>query len=119
MAVAAALLLALSASANEVWTLPSRVEVAAAVTYLVTLGSAGLILLVLRVVRTWTASASSYMFVLPVVTLALAAWLADEPVTTHGVVGAALVMVGVWFGALSSKRPNTGSGSEQATPSSP
>jgi hypothetical protein len=42
------------------------------------------------------------MFVLfPVVTIALGAWLADETVTKEAVTGAALVMLGVWFGALS------------------
>ncbi len=67
--------------------------------YTVTLGSVGLFVLLLVVVRRWTASASSYMFVLfPVVTLALGAWLADEPVTAQAVAGAALVMTGVWFG---------------------
>ncbi len=67
-----------------------------------TLGSVGLFILVLLVVRRWTVSATSYMFVLfPVVTLALAAWLLDEPITGEAVTGAALVMLGVWFGALS------------------
>jgi drug/metabolite transporter (DMT)-like permease len=42
------------------------------------------------------------MFVLfPVVTMGLAAWLIEEPVTLPAVVGAAMVMAGVWFGALS------------------
>jgi drug/metabolite transporter (DMT)-like permease len=62
----------------------------------------GLFVLVLLVVRRWTASATSYMFVLfPVVTMALGAWLADEPVTAQGLTGAGLVTLGVWFGALS------------------
>jgi drug/metabolite transporter (DMT)-like permease len=103
MAIAALLLLTLSASVNEAWALPRQPDVAAALAYLVTLGSAGLFVLVLLVVRKWTASASSYMFVLfPVVTLALAAWLVNEPITLPAVIGAALVMAGVWFGALSS-----------------
>ena len=106
MAIAALLLLTLSASVNETWALPRRPDVAAALAYLVTLGSAGLFVLVLLVVRTWTASASSYMFVLfPVVTLVLAAWLVNEPITFSAVLGASLVMTGVWFGALSSTRP--------------
>ena len=103
MSIAALLLLTLSAAVNEAWALPRQPDVAAALAYLVTLGSAGLFVLVLLVVRRWTASASSYMFVLfPVVTLALAAWLVNEPVTLPAVMGAALVMAGVWFGALSS-----------------
>jgi drug/metabolite transporter (DMT)-like permease len=103
MAVAAILLLALSASVHEEWALPRQPEVMTAVVYLVTAGSVGLFVLVLLVVRRWTPSASSYMFVLfPVVTLALAAVLAGEPVTVHAVAGAALVMLGVWYGAFSS-----------------
>ena len=95
-------LLALSALAGEVWVLPSQPEAVWSLVYLVTLGSVGLFVLVLLVVRQWTASATSYMFVLfPVVTMLLGAWLADEPVTLHGAIGALLVMAGVWFGALS------------------
>jgi drug/metabolite transporter (DMT)-like permease len=42
------------------------------------------------------------MFVLfPIVTMVLGAWLANEPLTVRGALGAALVMSGVWFGALS------------------
>ena len=106
MTIAALLLMMLSASVDEAWVLPSQPGVAAALAYLVTLGSVGLFILVLLVVRTWTSSASSYMFVLfPVVTMGLAAWLIDEPVTLPAVLGAALVMTGVWFGALSGTTP--------------
>jgi drug/metabolite transporter (DMT)-like permease len=102
MTTGAAVLFAVSAVAGEAWALPRQPAAVAAVAYLVTLGSVGLFVLVLLVVRRWTASATSYTFVLfPVVTLALGAWLADEPVTGQAVVGAALVMVGVWVGALS------------------
>jgi drug/metabolite transporter (DMT)-like permease len=89
------------------------------VAYLVTLGSLGLFVLVLLVVRRWTASASSYMFVLfPVVTMLLGAWLADEPLTTRGVFGAVVVMAGVWFGALSpaARQPARLEPQEAATP---
>jgi drug/metabolite transporter (DMT)-like permease len=96
-------LLGMSAVAGEQWALPRQTEVVWSMVYLVTLGSVGLFVLILLVVRHWTASASSYMFVLfPVVTMVLGAWLADEQVTSDGVIGAALVMAGVWFGALSS-----------------
>lgn len=102
MTAGAAMLLVLSAVAGESWALPRQAEAIWAVAYLATLGSVGLFVLVLLVVRRWTVSATSYMFVLfPVVTLALGAWLADEPVTSQAASGAALVMLGVWFGALS------------------
>lgn len=95
-------LLLISAVAGEQWKWPSQGDARLALLYLVTLGSVGLFVLVLLVVRYWTASASSYMFVLfPIVTMLLGAMLADEPITSRGVVGALLVMTGVWFGALS------------------
>lgn len=110
MTAGAALLVLLSAASGETWSIPRRADAAWAVAYLVTLGSVGLFILVLVVVRRWTVSATSYMFVLfPIVTLALAAWLLDEPVTSEAVTGAALVVLGVWFGALSpgARRPAT------------
>lgn len=98
----AVVLLVLSALNGDAWVLPSQPEAAWSVAYLVTLGSVGLFVLLLLVVRRWTASATSYMFVLfPVVTMLLEAWLVDEPITLRAVAGAALVMSGVWFGALS------------------
>lgn len=102
MVVGVVLLLALSATAGESWALPRERDVVVALTYLVTLGSGGLFVLVLLIVRRWTASATSYMFVLfPVVTMGLDAWLSDEPITAQALMGALLVMAGVWLGALS------------------
>ena len=102
MTAGAVLLLGLSLAAGEAWALPRQTGAAVAVAYLVTLGSVGLFALVLDVVRRWTVSATSYMFVLfPVVTLALGAWLADEPVTGEAILGALVVVLGVWVGALS------------------
>ena len=101
LATGAPLLLGLSALAGETWVLPQQPEVVWSLAYLVTLGSAGLFVLILLVVRRWTASATSYVFVLfPIVTMLLGAWLADEPLTARGVIGAVVVMSGVWFGAL-------------------
>jgi drug/metabolite transporter (DMT)-like permease len=102
MATGALLLLGLSLATGEAWVLPRATEVIVALGYLVTLGSVGLFLLVLVVVNRWTASATSYLFVLfPVATMALGALISDEHVTLQAVIGAALVMAGVWFGALS------------------
>jgi drug/metabolite transporter (DMT)-like permease len=102
MTVGTVLLLGLSLLVGETWSVPREAEALWAVVYLVTLGSVGLFVLVLLVVRRWTASATSYMFVLfPVVTMALEAWILDESVTVQMLLGAGLVMAGVWFGALS------------------
>jgi drug/metabolite transporter (DMT)-like permease len=106
MTVGAVLLLSLSALVGEPWALPRRPEAAWALAYLVTLGSVGLFLVTLTVIRRWTASSTSYMFVLfPVATMALEALLLGERVTSSAVVGAALVIAGVWTGALAPDRP--------------
>ncbi len=106
MSFGAPLLLALSAIVGEQWALPSQAETVAAVSYLVLLGSVGLFVLTLLVVRYWTASAMSYAFVLfPVVTMLAEAWLLDEPLTARAMIGAIAVMAGVWFGALSQTDP--------------
>ena len=102
MLTGAVALLATSAFIGESWVLPRQPDVVWSLAYLVTLGSVGLFVLVLLVVRRWSASATSYMFVLfPVVTMVLGALLADEAITVNGAFGAAMVMAGVWFGALS------------------
>jgi drug/metabolite transporter (DMT)-like permease len=99
--------LALSLIAGERWALPSEPDTVLAIAYLVVLGSVGLFVLVLLVVRRWTASVTSYVFVLfPVVTMIVEAWLLDEPLTLRGISGALVVMAAVWFGALS--RPSRG-----------
>jgi drug/metabolite transporter (DMT)-like permease len=96
------ILLVLSPLFGETWALPREPEVIVAVAYLATAGSIGLFVLLLMVIRRWTASATSYMFVLfPVTTMLLDALLLDEPITARGAVGAVIVMAGVWFGAVS------------------
>lgn len=105
MSIGAPLLLALSAIVGEQWVAPSQGATVAAVSYLVLLGSVGLFVLTLLVVRHWAASAMSYAFVLfPVVTMLAEAWILDEPLTVRSAVGAIAVMTGVWFGALSRSR---------------
>ena len=59
-------------------------------------------LLLLYVLRHWSATASSYQFVLaPIVSISLAAVLLGERVGPPVIVGAALVLLGVYVGALS------------------
>lgn len=120
LTVGAMTLLGMSAVTGEQWALPRQPEVMWSLAYLVTLGSVGLFALILLVVRRWTASATSYMFVLfPIVTLLLGAWLVDEPMTAQGALGALVVMAGVWFGALSpdaARRTETGRQMDKPTP---
>lgn len=103
MSVGGPLLLGLSAIAGETWAIPTQTRVVMSVTYLVLLGSVGLFVASLMVVRHWTASAMSYAFVLfPVVTMLLEARLGDVPLTVRGILGAGIVVTGVWFGAFRS-----------------
>ena len=73
----------------------------AALSWLVIAGSVGLFYLFVFVIGRWTASATAYSLTLmPVVAVTLAALLADEPITPEVVVGAALVVVAVYVGAI-------------------
>jgi len=102
MGVGAVLLLLLSLALGEPWVWPSLPEARLALLYLVTLGSVGLFALTLLLIRRWSPSASAYVLVLvPIVTLLLEAAIASVPITAGAVVGAAFVMLGAWFGALS------------------
>ena len=100
MAPGAALLLALAAIAHEPAAMPVRTETWIALGYLV-LSSAVLFVGFFYVIRRWTASATSYGTVLfPIVALAVGAILAGEGVSGSFIAGTALVIVGVYVGAL-------------------
>jgi drug/metabolite transporter (DMT)-like permease len=119
LSVGALTLLGMSALTGEQWALPRQAEVVWSLVYLVTLGSVGVFALVLLVVRRLTASATAYMFVLfPLVAMVAGPWLVDEPVTAAGAVGAILVMIGVWLGALSpgSRRSSQVRAAERTAP---
>jgi len=101
MAVGFVVLGGLSLVANEPRVLPERAATLWSLAYLITLGSCGVFLLYLFVLQTWTASAASYEFVIaPLVAAALAWWLLDETLTVEIAVGGAVVLVGVYIGAL-------------------
>ena len=117
MSVGAPLLLVFSTLVGERWAIPAETGTILAVGYLVLLGSVGLFIFTLLVVRRWTASATSYAFVLfPVVTMLAEAWLMGEALTVRGVLGALTVMSGVWFGAFSRSTTQTGTPSRTVAP---
>lgn len=102
MGVGAALLLALSALSGEARELPASGGVWAALVLMV-LWSPPLFVLFVFVVQRWSASAASYQFVLfPLVSIVLAGLLLGEAVSPSLVLGAPLVLLGVYVGALSS-----------------
>ena len=97
----APILIVLSLLAGEQWSLPTTLNTWAAFAYLALVGSVGVFSLYLYVLSRWTASATSYSFLLiPVATVVIAAWLLGEVVTISFVIGAALVLAGVWVGAI-------------------
>ncbi len=101
MSTGAAVLLSVSLIARESWRLPVLTRTWGAVLYMVIVGSVVMFYLFLFVVRRWTASATSYQFVLlPFVTVVVGAWLAGETVTPGFALGGALVLAGVWVGAV-------------------
>jgi drug/metabolite transporter (DMT)-like permease len=101
MATGGAMLLAGSVVASESHALPRGGETWAALLYLVVVGSILVFVLYVFVLAHWPASRASYGFLLiPVVTVALSAWLDDEPVDAGLVLGGLLVLAGVYVGAL-------------------
>lgn len=100
--VGAAALLAVSALIGERWQVPELGSTWTALGYLATLGTVGVFLIVLHLLRHWRASAVAYHFVLaPFAAIALQAVLLGESVTPLFALGGAVVLVGVWIGALS------------------
>ncbi|MDQ4109464.1 MAG: DMT family transporter [Actinomycetota bacterium] len=101
MSVGAALLLVLSLVAGESWEMPVSPSVRAAILYLA-IASPFLFMLVVYVIRRWTATGASYQFVLfPIVSVVGGALLLGEGVTSSLLLGAPLVLAGVYVGALS------------------
>ena len=108
LSTGAVLLAGLSLLAGEQWSLPASANTWAAFTYLIAIGSVGVFYLYLFVLARWPASSTAYGFVLaPVVSVAASAWLTREAVTASFSVGAAVVVVGIWLGAVwgSSRAP--------------
>jgi drug/metabolite transporter (DMT)-like permease len=103
MVVGTVFLAALALVAGEQVTVPTRLDTWLAFWYLVLIGTVAVFLLFLFVLRRWTASGTSYAFVLtPFVTVAIGVWLAHETVTWTFVVGGTVVLAGVYLGALAS-----------------
>ena len=104
MSVGAVSLLALSAIAGESWTAPRSPSVWVGLVYLI-VASPLLFMLFVFVVRGWTVTGASYQFVLfPIVSVIGGALVLGEEVTASLLLGAPLVILGVYVGALSGKQ---------------
>lgn len=101
MTVGAAMLAIVSLVSGETWTIPTQATTWLAFGYIVIFVTVIAFFLYLFVLGRWTASGTSYGFVLiPLITVVLATTLAGEQVTPSFIGGAVLVLLGVWFGAL-------------------
>ncbi len=86
---------------GESWTIPTEVDTWVAFVYLVVFVTVFAFLLYMFVLGQWTASGTSYGFVLvPLVTIVVAATIAGEAITAGFLAGAVLVLAGVYVGAL-------------------
>ena len=101
MTAGATVLIVGSVLTGESLVVPQRAATWVALGYLVVDGSVVVFVLFLFVLRHWAASRTAYVYVLvPFVTVALSAWLDDEPVGAGLVLGGLLVLTGVYVGAL-------------------
>ncbi|HEX2068854.1 MAG TPA: EamA family transporter, partial [Actinomycetota bacterium] len=101
MTAGAVILLFLSFATGEAHRAPAQTATWLALIYLVLLGSIATFITYLFVLRRWTASGTSYEFVLaPIVAVVFAALFQDERITTGLIAGGALVLAGVYVGAL-------------------
>jgi drug/metabolite transporter (DMT)-like permease len=106
MGIGGPLLLTASLLAGESWVLPVESETWFAVSYLAVVGSVGLFGLYLFILRRWSATSTSYATALiPVVTVFVGSVLASEAITVPMVVGGAIVLLGVYIGALTTTPP--------------
>ncbi|NIS82660.1 MAG: EamA family transporter [Anaerolineales bacterium] len=111
MTVGVIILAAVSLLSGERWVIPSQANTWISLAYLVFLVTVIGFVLYLFVLRRWTASGTSYGFVMsPLVTVVLAAQLAGEQITWGFIAGAAMVLSGVVVGALLPSRARDNAG---------
>ena len=104
MAVGSVLLLLGAIVSGESLDAPSSVGVGLALAVMI-VTSPLLFVLYVFVVQRWSASAAAYQLVLfPLVSIPLSAILLDEHISASLLLGAPLVLLGVWVGALAPDR---------------
>ena len=97
----ALILVPISFLLGEQWALPTQSDTWAAMIYLVVPGSLGVFWLFVVVLRRWTASAVSFEFLLiPLATIPFSALLTGEVITPLMLVAGAIILAGVYLGAL-------------------
>jgi drug/metabolite transporter (DMT)-like permease len=101
MGFATLILLAASLLLGERQALPTRTETWLALGYVSAIGSVGVFSLFVYVLARWPASVASYvMLLIPLVTIAASSALDHEVISIGYLVGGAVVLIGVYFGAF-------------------
>ena len=101
MLTGALILVPISFLLGEQWALPTQPDTWAAMIYLIVPGSLGVFWLFVVVLRRWTASAVSFEFLLiPLATIPFSALLTGEVITPLMLVAGAIILAGVYLGAL-------------------
>ena len=100
-AAAVLLLLPLSLLAGDKVAIPDRAATWGALVYLVGISSVLMFIVYLVLLARWAASRAAYIFVLaPPLTVLLSSWLDNEPVAPSLFLGGAIILAGVYVGAL-------------------
>jgi drug/metabolite transporter (DMT)-like permease len=101
LATGSVLLFGLSVLWQETPTMPTLPTTWLALFYLILFGSVATFVLMLYVVKHWTASASSYQFVLiPFVTIPVSAILVKESISITFLIGGIFVLAGAYIGGI-------------------
>jgi drug/metabolite transporter (DMT)-like permease len=117
MLLGGTLLVGASLVAGEAIAWPTQPDTLVAMAYLIGPGSIGVFLLALHILARWTASATSYAFLLfPLVAIALGIVLYDEPFQPTFLLGGAVVLLGVYIGAIYRPREATPESTPEAAP---
>jgi drug/metabolite transporter (DMT)-like permease len=106
MTIGAIMLGTVSLLTGERWVIPTQIQTWMAFGYLILVVNLITFSLFLFILGRWTASRTSYGFVLiPLVTVVMAATFTGELITWNFMIGGVLVLFGVFFGALLSPKP--------------
>lgn len=101
MTVGAIILGLVSLVNGETWSIPTQTNTWLAFIYLIVFVTFVAFLLYMFMLGKWSASGTSYGFVLiPLITIVVASTLAGEVITSNFLIGAGLVLAGVLVGAL-------------------
>jgi drug/metabolite transporter (DMT)-like permease len=106
MLLGSSLLVAAALVTGEPVVWPAQPDTLVAMAYLIGPGSIGVFMLALYILARWTASATSYAFLLfPLVAITLGIVLFAEPFQPLFLVGGAVVLLGVYIGAFYRPKP--------------